>query len=85
MTQNNELESALLLIKKYENELTELKLENKKILRTFIHALSNPLQILSMTLESLQDKPNLGIDSLLNRMKIATDDITLLIKSYGKL
>lgn len=75
-----ELESALVLIKNYEAMITDLKLEQSNNLKMFAHDISNPLQILSMTIESLEDHPAAAdILPAIMRMKKASDNITAII------
>ncbi len=80
-----ELEKALELIRSYEAIIADLKLENSNNLKKFTHDLSNPLQILSMTIESLQDHPPKDISAALERMKRASDNMTSIISAIRKL
>lgn len=80
-----ELEKALELVRSYEAIIADLKLENSNNLKKFTHDLSNPLQILAMTIESLQDHPPSDITATLDRMKRATDNMTAIILSIRKL
>ena len=80
-----ELDQALERIRSYEAIITDLKLENSNNLKTFTHDLSNPLQILSMTIESLQDNPKADTKSALDRMKRSCDNMTSIIFAIRKL
>jgi signal transduction histidine kinase len=79
-----ELEDACALVKTYENLMDELRLENSTNLKLFTHELANPLQILSMTIESLQDRPTQDVTAALMRMKSSTDKMTATILSIRK-
>lgn len=75
-----ELESALELIRSYEAMIIDLKLEQSNILKMFAHDISNPLQILSMSIENLEDHPAAAdILPAIVRMKKASDNITGII------
>lgn len=80
-----ELNSAYELIKNYEALVAELRLENDSNLKSITHDLSNPLQILSMTIESLQDSAPKDLAGTLERMKRSTDMMTEIISSIRKL
>lgn len=79
-----ELDAALERIKKYEGIIADLRAENSNNLKMFSHDLSSPLQILSMTIESLQDRaPEFA--STLDRMKRSTDNMIEIVNSIRKL
>ena len=80
-----ELDHAYELIKNYEALIAELKKENDHNLKTITHDLSNPLQILSMTIESLQDSPPKDLAATLERMRRSTDTMTEIISAIRKL
>lgn len=80
-----ELDHAYELIQNYESLIAELRESNDSNLKRITHDLSNPLQILSMTIESLQDSPPKDITSALERMRRSTDIMTELIASIRKL
>ncbi|MBC7712284.1 MAG: HAMP domain-containing histidine kinase [Rhizobacter sp.] len=80
-----ELDAAKAVIKTYERIIEELKLENSNNLKHFTHDLANPLQILSMTIESLQDNPPKDITAALERMKRSADNMTTIILQIRKL
>ncbi len=80
-----ELDYAYELIKNYESLIVELRETNDSNLKRITHDLSNPLQILSMTIESLLDSPPKDINATLERMKRSTDTMTEIIASIRKL
>jgi signal transduction histidine kinase len=80
-----ELDHAYELIQNYESLIAELREANDSNLKRITHDLSNPLQILSMTIESLQDSPPKDIASALERMRRSTETMTELISSIRKL
>lgn len=73
-----ELQKALL-------EIEALVTEKNAILKTFTHDLSNPLQILSMSIESLMDRCPPEVMPTLERMKRASDNMTTIIATLRKL
>ena len=75
------LESNLELIKNYEIIIANMNSENSANLKKLIHDIVNPLQILSMTLESLQDKGPPELVATFEQMKRATDTITEVVNS----
>ncbi|AUN99735.1 sensor histidine kinase [Bacteriovorax stolpii] len=79
-----ELDSARALIKKYEGIIADLQAENSSNLKKFSHDLASPLQILSMTIESLQDRAP-EFSTTLDRMKRSTDNMIEIINSIRKL
>lgn len=80
-----ELDQALALAKSYELLIADLKHESSNSLKIFTHDLSNPLQILSMTIESLQDNPSADTKAALERMKRATDNMISIILNIRKI
>jgi len=82
-----ELDHAYELIKNYESLIIELRESNDSNLKRITHDLSNPLQILSMTIESLQDSdtPPKDMNATLERMRRSTDTMTEIIASIRKL
>ena len=80
-----ELQKSLELIRSYEAIISKLKLENSNNLKRFTHDLSNPLQILVMTIESLQDHPPKDTVAALERMKRASDNMTAIIQSIRQM
>ena len=82
---NQELDHALEIIRNYELLIIELQNEKDLILKNLTHNLSNPLQILSMTIESLQHSPDKNISAALERMKRSTDKMTEIILEIRKL
>lgn len=80
-----ELDHAYELIQNYESLIAELREANDSNLKRITHDLSNPLQILSMTIESLQDSPPKDMASTLVRMRRSTDTMTEIIASIRKL
>jgi signal transduction histidine kinase len=80
-----ELEHARELIRNYEALIIELQNDNDANLKRLTHDLSNPLQILSMTIESLQDAPVKDISMALERMKRSTDTMTEIISAIRRL
>lgn len=80
-----ELDHAYELIQNYESLIAELRESNDSNLKRITHDLSNPLQILSMTIESLQDSPPKDLASTLERMRRSTDTMTEIIASIRKL
>lgn len=80
-----ELEHARELIKNYEALIVELQNDNDANLKKLTHDLSNPLQILSMTIESLQDSPLKDISMALERMRRSTDTMTEIISAIRRL
>ncbi len=79
-----ELDAARDLIRKYEGIITDLQSENSNNLKKFTHDLAGPLQILSMTIESLQDRAP-EFTTTLERMKRSTDNMIDIINSIRKL
>lgn len=80
-----ELDYAYELIKNYESLIAELRETNDSNLKIITHDLSNPLQILSMTIESIQESPPKDISATLERMRRSTDAMTEIIASIRKL
>lgn len=80
-----ELDHAYQLIQNYEFLIVELRESNDSNLKRITHDLSNPLQILSMTIESLQDSPSKDLASTLERMRRSTDTMTEIIANIRKL
>lgn len=80
-----ELDKAHELIRSYEVIIADLKLENSNNLKKFTHDLSNPLQILSMTIESIDDHPPTDMSAALDRIKRAADNMTSIIQSIRKM
>lgn len=80
-----ELDRAYELIKNYETLIAELKKENDHNLKTITHDLSNPLQILSMTIESLQESPPKDLAATLERMRRSTNVMVDIISAIRKL
>lgn len=80
-----ELDQAYALIAQYENLIAKLRAENDGNLQRITHDLSNPLQILAMTIESFQDSPPKDIQATLVRMKRSTDMMTEIISAIRKL
>lgn len=82
-----ELDHAHALIRNYESLIAELRESNDSNLKRITHDLSNPLQILSMTIESLQDSetPPKDLHATLERMRRSTDTMTEIIASIRKL
>lgn len=79
-----DLDAALATIARYESLLAELRSENSSNLKKITHDMAGPLQILSMTIESLQDRaPEFG--STLDRMKRSTDHMIEIINTLRKL
>lgn len=76
-----ELGASLELIKHYESIIATLQKDHQKI----SHDLSNPLQILSMTLESLQDTAPPEIQSSIERMRLSSDAMTAILINLRKL
>ena len=80
-----ELDRAYELIKNYETLIAELKKENDHNLKTIAHDLSNPLQILSMTIESLQESPPKDLAATLERMRRSTNVMVDIISAIRNL
>jgi signal transduction histidine kinase len=82
-----ELDNAYKLIQNYESLIAELRVENDSNLKRITHDLSNPLQILSMTIEFLQESHTLpkDLDTTLERMRRSTETMTEIIASIRKL
>lgn len=80
-----ELNNAYALIKNYEELIAEIRSSSDNNLKTIAHDLSNPLQILSMTIESLQDSAPKDLAATLARMKRSTDTMTEIIAAIRKL
>lgn len=80
-----ELNSALNIIKYYESQIIELKNTQTAHLKKITHDIASPLQILSMTIESLMDSPTGDPGLALERMKRATDTMTEVIRAARKL
>lgn len=80
-----ELDNAYALIKNYEELIADLRNSNDNNLKTITHDLSNPLQILSMTIESLQDSTPKDLAGTLERMRRSTDAMTEIIAAIRKL
>lgn len=69
----------------YEARIHDLTLENSTNLKKIIHDLSNPLQILLMTIESAQDNSPKDLAATLERMKRAADNMAGIISANRKL
>ena len=80
-----DLEEALLEIKKYETLMAEIKEEHKTTIKSFAHDLASPLQILSMTLESIEDKIPTEMSTSLERMQKSCEKMTTIILTLRKL
>jgi len=80
-----ELEAALELIKSYETMIAELNVENNILLRRFTHDLASPLQILSMTIESLESRIPSEMNGTLERMKRSTENMCEILRNVRKL
>jgi len=80
-----ELQAALLLIKNYEDIIADLKSTNSNNLKRFTHDLSNPLQILSMTIESLEDRVPPELAGSFERVKQSADSMVEIIGAIRKL
>lgn len=80
-----ELAEALEIIKHYEVVIADLQNENSNNLKKAAHDLANPLQILSMTIESLEDKASKDLLPTIERMKRSTDAMTTILESLRKL
>ena len=80
-----ELQAALLLIKNYEDIIADLKSTNSNNLKKFTHDLSNPLQILSMTIESMEDRIPAELVGSFGRVKEAADSMVEIIGAIRKL
>lgn len=79
-----ELDAAHELIRKYEGIIADLQSENSNNLKKFTHDLASPLQILSMTIESLQDRAP-EFTTTLERMKRSTDNMIDIINTIRKI
>lgn len=79
-----ELDAAIVAIHTLEAAVARLQNENVNNLKKFAHDLSNPLQILSMTLEALQDNSPEGLEMVLFRMKRSTDNMTDIVTVMRK-
>ncbi len=80
-----DLDAAMEVIKNYENLITQLKAENTGNLKKISHDLASPLQILLMSIESLQDRAPAEFSSSLERMKRSADNMLSIITSIRKL
>lgn len=80
-----ELDAALLKIKSYEAIISDMQTENSNLIRKTTHDLSNPLQILAMTIESLEVKAPVEMMPTLERMKRSTDLMISIITNLRKL
>jgi signal transduction histidine kinase len=78
---NTELEAARETNRRYEALIAQMQIDYKKSL----HDLSNPLQILSMTIESLDDKVPAEIRQSLERMKRSAEAMTEIVLAMRKL
>lgn len=72
----NQLNEALEQIQVMQNE-------NKRM-REFVHDLANPLQILGMTIESLEDKALVDQQMQIERMKKSVDKMLTIITEIRK-
>ncbi|MBY0413075.1 MAG: hypothetical protein K2Q18_02865 [Bdellovibrionales bacterium] len=80
-----ELDAAIELIKRYEYTISEIENQNNATLRKSVHDLSNPLQVLAMTIESLQMKAPDELQPALERMRRSAESMTSIIISMRKL
>ena len=76
-----DLAEALEIIKHYEVVIAELQNENSSNLKKLAHDLANPLQILSMTLESIEDRVSSDLTPSVERMKRSTETMTGILKT----
>jgi signal transduction histidine kinase len=80
-----ELDAALELIKRYEMMIADLQTEHFSTIKKTTHDLSNPLQILSMTIESLQDNSPVEMQPTIERMRRSAEVLTSIIITMRKL
>jgi hypothetical protein len=80
-----ELAAALLKIEIYEALIIDMQTETNNTLKKTTHDLSSPLQILAMTIESMEDKAPLDLIPTIERMKRATDSMISIITGLRKL
>lgn len=80
-----QLSSALETIKDYEELIAELKATHSNHLKQFAHDLSNPLQVLSMTIEFMEDKIPNEYSTQFERIKRSSEVILEIIGAIRKL
>lgn len=80
-----ELAQALEMIKHYEVVIADLQNESSNNLKKAAHDLANPLQILSMTIESLEDRAPKELLPSIERMKRSTDVMATILEGLRKL
>lgn len=80
-----QLIAALELIKNYEDIIADLRNTNSNNLKKFTHDLSSPLQVLSMTVESLEDRMPPEFSSSFGRITQAADTMVEIIGEIRKL
>jgi signal transduction histidine kinase len=80
-----ELQAALLKIKSYEALISDMQTENSNLVKKTTHDLASPLQILAMTIESLEDKAPKEMIPTLERMKRSTDLMISIITNLRKI
>lgn len=80
-----DLDAAMEVIRNYEGLIAQLKAENSSNMKRLVHDLASPLQILMMTIESLESRAPQELAPALERMKRSTDNMLELITSARKL
>ena len=80
-----QLSSALEQIKNYEELIAELKVTNSNNLKQFTHDLSNPLQVLSMTVEFMEDKVPAEYKGHFERIRKSSETMVDMIAAIRKL
>lgn len=79
------LDAAMEVIQNYETLMAQLKSDNNGNMRKLLHDLASPLQILMMTIESLQDRAPEELTPSLERMKRSIDAMIELVTAARKL
>lgn len=79
------LDAAMEVIQNYEALIAQLKNDNNGNMRKLLHDLASPLQILMMTIESLQDRAPEELTPSIERIKRSIDAMIELITAARKL
>ena len=80
-----DLDAAMEKMKNYEELIAELKALNASNMKKFTHDLASPLQILLMSIESLEDRTPEEFLPALERMKRSADNMLAIITTMRRL
>ncbi len=81
MNSSNDIETRL---NEALNQLSEISSENEK-LKGLIHDLVSPLQIISMSIETMLNQPSNENKHTFERMKASTDRMVAIVKDMRQL